>query len=126
MRDLFIVCYDIANTKRRVQFRKALLPYSTGGQKSCYECWLTPSDFVNLNTVLHALLDAKEDKCSGQVISDTLKECFRAFSAQMLLVTNSLVLNVTFLYYKNQQYNSQYHAVLQHDWHSAFAKHAPF
>jgi len=37
-RTLFLVCYDVSETKRREQVRRYLVGYRIGGQKSFFEC----------------------------------------------------------------------------------------
>lgn len=61
-RTLFLVCYDISNPKRLYRVHKYLLGYKVGGQKSFYECWLTPAELRELRRTLEKLIDPVEDR----------------------------------------------------------------
>lgn len=61
-RTLFLVCYDISSPKRLYQVHKYLLGYKVGGQKSFYECWLTPTELRELRQTLEKLIDPAEDR----------------------------------------------------------------
>lgn len=43
-RDLYIIAYDITDERRLNRVRYFLKGYSTGGQKSVYECFLTEAE----------------------------------------------------------------------------------
>lgn len=61
-RTLFLVCYDICNPKRLHRVHKYLLGYRVGGQKSFFECWLTPAELREVRRTLEQLLEAEEDR----------------------------------------------------------------
>lgn len=61
-RILFLVCYDVCCPKRLYQVRKYLLAFKVGGQKSFFECWLTPAELREVRTRLNELLDPDEDR----------------------------------------------------------------
>lgn len=61
-RTLFLICYDISSPKRLYRVRKYLLAYRVGGQKSFFECWLTPAELREVRTTLNELLDLAEDR----------------------------------------------------------------
>ena len=61
-RCLYLVCYDIANPRRLSQVHKFLLGYKAGGQKSFFECWLTPSELKNVRHGLHQRIENGEDR----------------------------------------------------------------
>ncbi len=61
-RNLFLVCYDICNPKRLYQVHKYLLGYRVGGQKSFFECWLTPAELREVCMTLKTLLDPAVDR----------------------------------------------------------------
>ena len=61
-RTLFLVCYDISSPKRLYVVRKYLLGYKVGGQKSFFECWLTPTELREVQKTLNDLLDPAEDR----------------------------------------------------------------
>jgi len=51
-RQLHLVAYDIADPRRLARVHRYMLGWKVGGQKSFYECWLTPAE---LNAVVDAL-----------------------------------------------------------------------
>lgn len=61
-RTLFLVCYDVSETKRREQVRRYLVGYRIGGQKSFFECWLTAAELREVRGMLSELLDPDEDR----------------------------------------------------------------
>lgn len=61
-RTLYLVCYDIASPKRLYRVHKFLLAYKVGGQKSFYECWLTPAELRGVTATLGELIDPDEDR----------------------------------------------------------------
>ena len=61
-RTLFLVCYDISCAKRLYRVHRFLLGYKVGGQKSFYECWLTPAELREVRRILAELIDPAEDR----------------------------------------------------------------
>ena len=61
-RTLFLVCYDICSPKRLYRVHKYLLGYRVGGQKSFFECWLTPTELREVRKTLERLLEPLEDR----------------------------------------------------------------
>lgn len=61
-RNLFLICYDVASPKRLYRVHKFLLGYKVGGQKSFFECWLTPAELRTVRSGLLARLDLKKDR----------------------------------------------------------------
>ncbi len=61
-RCLYLVCYDIANPPRLRQVHKFLLGYKVGGQKSFFECWLTPAELKNVRLGLRQRMQNSEDR----------------------------------------------------------------
>jgi CRISPR-associated protein Cas2 len=61
-RTLFLVCYDVSCPKRLYRVHKFLLGYKVGGQKSFYECWLTPAELREVRRTLEELIDPTEDR----------------------------------------------------------------
>lgn len=61
-RSLYLVCYDVCSPKRLRRVYKFLLGYRVGGQKSFFECWLTPADLRQVRTTLAELIDHGEDR----------------------------------------------------------------
>ena len=61
-RHLYLVSYDVSNHKRLYRVRKAMKEYEGGGQKSCYECWVTEAEIQRLQSELKSLIDPLEDR----------------------------------------------------------------
>ena len=62
MRRLYLAAYDIANDKRLRMFLKLLRSYSTGGQKSVFECWLSHQERNELIEMASHLMVHEEDR----------------------------------------------------------------
>ena len=61
-RTLYLVAYDIADHKRLARVHRYLLGWKVGGQKSFYECWLTPAELAQLMRELGELIDPAADR----------------------------------------------------------------
>ncbi len=61
-RCLYLVCYDIASPRRLRQVHKFLLGYKVGGQKSFFECWLTPAELKDVRHGLRERMENREDR----------------------------------------------------------------
>ena len=61
-RDFYIAAYDIASPKRLRQALRIVRGHATGGQKSAYECFLTPAERRDLLGKLRAVVDPDEDR----------------------------------------------------------------
>lgn len=61
-RSLYLVAYDVADPRRLARVHRFLLGWKVGGQKSLYECWLTPAELRQLRDGLTVLVDAEEDR----------------------------------------------------------------
>ncbi len=76
-RTRYLIAYDIADSKRLYRVHKQVEAYAIGGQKSFYECWLTPHEFVKLKANVTALMDNTEDRIFiYQLHKDTEPELF--------------------------------------------------
>jgi CRISPR-associated protein Cas2 len=62
MRRLYLVAYDICEMKRLNRVRELLKGYSTGGQKSVYECWFSPAELTEVTETLRRLIVPEEDR----------------------------------------------------------------
>ena len=60
-RQLYLAAYDIADVKRMARARERIRAYSTGGQKSVFECLLTGAESRALIAEMRLLLDSGED-----------------------------------------------------------------
>jgi CRISPR-associated protein Cas2 len=61
-RTLYLIAYDISNDKRLNRVRNFLKGYSTGGQKSVYECFLTDGELRYVKRKLERLIREDEDR----------------------------------------------------------------
>ena len=61
-RELYIAAYDIANPKRSRQVRRTITKYASGGQRSVFECYLTPAERRVLLVRVRSLISEKEDR----------------------------------------------------------------
>ncbi|MCP9447899.1 MAG: CRISPR-associated endonuclease Cas2 [Nitrospira sp.] len=62
MRRLYLIAYDVTDQRRLNKVRDVLKAYSTGGQKSVYECWLTPAELTEVTETLRGLIETTEDR----------------------------------------------------------------
>ena len=61
-RRLFLAAYDVSDPRRLRKALKILKGYSTGGQKSVFECFLTDGEVAELLKEVTAVLDLEEDR----------------------------------------------------------------
>jgi CRISPR-associated protein Cas2 len=61
-RALYLIAYDVCDHRRLALVHDFLKGYSSGGQKSVYECYLTPSDVAYVERELRALIADGEDR----------------------------------------------------------------
>ena len=61
-RALFLVCYDISAPNRLHRVHKQVQAYAVGGQKSFYECLLTPAELRSLKDGLAKIMDLSTDQ----------------------------------------------------------------
>lgn len=61
-RSVYLIAYDIRNPRRLARVHRYLLGYKVGGQKSVYECWLTPAELAAVRADLEALMDLEADR----------------------------------------------------------------
>ena len=62
MRHTFLVCYDIANDKRRDQVFKICKNYGARVQFSVFECDLNPSELISLQQEVSDEISCLEDQ----------------------------------------------------------------
>jgi len=62
VRKLYLIAYDICEPRRLNQARELLKAYSTGGQKSVFECWCTPAELNELTQSLREIIVEEEDR----------------------------------------------------------------
>lgn len=61
-RSLYLVAYDVADHKRLARVHRYLLGWKVEGQKSFFECWMTPAEQNLVMRELSGLIDAAEDR----------------------------------------------------------------
>lgn len=61
-RSLYLIAYDITDNKRLASARYFLKAYSTGGQKSVFECFLTDGEFKFVAGILKDIIEEEEDR----------------------------------------------------------------
>ena len=61
-RTFYIIAYDITDDSRLNRVRHFLKGYSTGGQKSVFECFLTPAEVREAMQELRRLIEPSEDR----------------------------------------------------------------
>ena len=61
-RVLYIAAYDVSKPSRLRKVRGVVKRFATGGQKSVFECFLTPSEREELLADARAILDEDEDR----------------------------------------------------------------
>ena len=61
-RVLYLIAYDICDGRRLNSVRYLLKGYSTGGQKSVYECFLTDGEFRQVTGKIKHLIKEDEDR----------------------------------------------------------------
>ncbi|NLW36559.1 CRISPR-associated endonuclease Cas2 [Syntrophorhabdus aromaticivorans] len=61
-RTLYLVAYDISHPKRLNRVRHFLKGYSTGGQKSVYECFLTDRELGRVSAGIKELIKESQDR----------------------------------------------------------------
>jgi len=61
-RTLYLVCYDVSSPKRLYRVHRFLNGYRIGGQKSFFECWLTPAELREVRRELAELIEPVEDR----------------------------------------------------------------
>ncbi|MCX7857059.1 MAG: CRISPR-associated endonuclease Cas2 [Deltaproteobacteria bacterium] len=61
-RKLYVIAYDVRDEQRLNKVREYLKNYSTGGQKSVYECFLTDGELQEVLKELARLIREDEDR----------------------------------------------------------------
>ena len=61
-RSLFIAAYDVSSPARLRQVHRTVKAYATGGQKSVFECFLTPTERKTLLVKARKLINEREDR----------------------------------------------------------------
>lgn len=84
-RTLYLVCYDICSPRRLHKVHHYLKGFKVGGQKSFFECWLTPPELRDVRQTLRELMDANEDRAHiFQLDPRMITECYGQASTKAL------------------------------------------
>lgn len=76
-RSLYLVAYDVADPRRLARVHRFLLGWKVGGQKSFYECWLTPAEVGLVLAGLEEFIDPDEDRVHVFQLDPRMKpKCF--------------------------------------------------
>lgn len=76
-RSLYLVAYDICNPRRLRRVCKYLTGFKVGGQKSVYECWVTPAELRIMRAELDKLMEPGEDRLHILALDPRMKTlCF--------------------------------------------------
>lgn len=61
-RQLYLAAYDISDPKRLQKALRIVRDYATGGQKSVFECFLTPAEKQWLLDAIMQVIDPAKDR----------------------------------------------------------------
>ena len=75
-RSTYLVCYDVRHPRRLYRVRKFLMAFRVGGQKSFFECWMTPAELREVEQGLKALLDPVTDRAHIFLLDPRMKPEF--------------------------------------------------
>lgn len=72
-RTLYLVAYDISCHRRWYQVHKYLLGYTVAGQKSFFECWVTPAELQEVMREVRGMIDVEEDRAHVFQLDERMK-----------------------------------------------------
>jgi CRISPR-associated protein Cas2 len=72
-RDLFLVAYDIASAQRLRRVLHTVKTFSTGGQKSVHECFLSKGERLALRSELDRIIDHQDDRVMFLRLGETTR-----------------------------------------------------
>lgn len=76
-RTLYLVAYDISCHRRWYAVHKYLLGYTVAGQKSFFECWVTPAELQQVMREVGMMIDDAEDRAHVFQLDERMKvRCF--------------------------------------------------
>ncbi len=61
-RTIYLVAYDVSDPRRLGRVHRFMQGWKVGGQKSFYECWLTPAERETVLSGLKALIEPEQDR----------------------------------------------------------------
>ncbi len=60
-RQYYLFAYDVSENRRRVKLCDMAQRFATGGQKSAYECWLSPAEASAIRSFSAGVIEEAED-----------------------------------------------------------------
>lgn len=89
-RALCLFAYDVCDPKRLRRVRRHLIGFRVGGQKSVFECWLTPAELVSIRRGLADLIEPDADRVHVLALDPRMKpHCFgvaRSFAQPAFMI----------------------------------------
>lgn len=61
-RTLYLVAYDVCDSRRLHRVCRYLTGFKVGGQKSVFEVWATPAELAHIRSDLDDLMEPAEDR----------------------------------------------------------------
>lgn len=86
--ELTVVCYDIADDKRRRAVVRVLEGYGIRVQESVFECWLEPDERRSLAGDLNRCIDSECDRVGLYILSRRETDDVRLLGISAQLVEN--------------------------------------
>jgi CRISPR-associated protein Cas2 len=81
----YLICYDICEPVRLNRVHHYLIGYKVGGQKSFFECWLTPPELNEVRNNLIKMIDNFTDRIHIFQLDPRMKnECFGKANIQAM------------------------------------------
>ena len=81
-RTLYLIFYDISEPRRLRKIHKLINAYAIGGQKSLYECWLTPNDLLKLKQNLVEQMEPLTDRVQIVQLDTQSKPIFMGLASR--------------------------------------------
>ncbi|HLA34218.1 MAG TPA: CRISPR-associated endonuclease Cas2 [Rhodocyclaceae bacterium] len=76
-RTLYLVAYDVCDPRRLHRVCKFLQGYRVGGQKSVFECWVTPGELKELRQGVEARMKPGQDRLHILALDPRMKpKCY--------------------------------------------------
>ncbi len=72
-RGLYIAAYDVADPNRLRKVHQVVKGYATGGQKSVFECFLSPRERTVLISQVRSIIDERQDRFAILQIQEKTK-----------------------------------------------------
>lgn len=83
-RALYIAAYDVSDPTRLRHVHKIVKGYATGGQKSVFECFVTPPERQVLFESVKAAMDPAEDRFALLRVEERTRSILRGIAVPAL------------------------------------------